>query len=140
MSGKQSTYSELEAAIEHLKDKTHVISDTSRKAKQEYDSFKASQATEVVRANQQNVRYMEEFNHNIDLLKLLFQKARMDDLLDVLVYPGRFFLMQLLTGLIRGMAFGLGLILIFAFSLWILVYSLPDSAIAAYLATLTSAV
>jgi hypothetical protein len=102
----------LQDAIENLSAKKHVISDAALQARQ--------LSSQQMGNFDKNHAVLNEFNQSIKLLMSVFRESNFDQFLVLAGKPGRLMTLQLLMGLIIGVGFTLGVIILGAISAYIL--------------------
>jgi hypothetical protein len=110
----------LAKTIENLSQKSHVISDEAKKAKQ--DLLNRGSLKEI---NEQKWLLMESFSHSVDMLSAIFKKSHFDELALLIANPSRMMIINLLIGLIRGIGFATGVIAV----IFTLLYALRTTAV-----------
>jgi len=112
---------QLQKAIENLSKKKHVVSEDAIRAKtfiQEQENPSQYTPENIEKQTQ----HLIEFNKGITLLSDIFMQSQFDELVHLAAQPTRTFLLNFCLGLMRGLGFALGLLLI----LGLLLYSLRD--------------
>jgi hypothetical protein len=110
----------LAKTIENLSQKSHVISDEAKKAKQ--DLLNRGTLKEIT---EQKWLLMESFSHSVDMLSTIFKKSHFDELALLIANPIRMMILNLVIGLIRGIGFATGVIAV----VFTLVYTFRTTAI-----------
>lgn len=101
----------LHEAIQNLAYKKHVLSDEAVKAKEELKDYKFFSSGDP-KASKQHMNVIREFNDSIDLLYGIFHKSHFDEMALLLARPARVFMLNFFIGLIRGIGFMIGILLV----------------------------
>lgn len=112
----------LQKAIENLSQKKHVVSEEAIRAKEQVgqDHYAEQSKTQAL---------MSEFNRSIRILVDVFKESNFDALFLLVSQPTRLLLMNFFIGLLKGMGFAVGVLVIFGFIL----VTFQDSEIAAFI-------
>lgn len=133
---------DLSAAINNISARRDVVSEVALKAKEEYDQFsqnKTEQAsTEFSRKTRRKLAQLDEFSENVRLLTQVFSESRFDEMVYLLANPARLFTVNLLVGLVRGIGFAIGVLLV-AFLLFYLIQSSTSLSLPGLLQLLSGA-
>lgn len=118
---------DIQKAIEKLATKRHVINPEALKAKEALDA-EVSQSSEypkddlisldqsyVHQSQKMSPMVIEEFNRSVGILISVFRQSSFDSLVVLLANPFRMMVLNLLIGILRGLGFAIGLILVFGF-------------------------
>jgi hypothetical protein len=89
-----------------------VVSQEALKAKEELDDRKATQVTDDAKKVPKQLAIVEEFNHSVRLLTAIFHQSKFDELVMLISSPVRVLVINFLIGLLRGMGFLVGLLLV----------------------------
>ena len=103
---KQPVPGSIEEAILNLSKKRHVISDEAWRAKADYDQYKEQGRQDegvVIQPRQEEALQQEAFSS---------QRSEAAVAVDMSVNPVRLFMLNFLVSLIRGIGFGLGLLIL----------------------------
>ena len=105
---------ELSRAIENLSRKKHVLSEEAVRAKQEYDLVKEEMEAKYSQnmALSKRLSVLEEFNDSVKLLSTIFEASKFDELALFMSNPTRLLILNLFIGIVRGIGFFVGLILV----------------------------
>lgn len=120
------SHDELAAAIANLSQKKQVISEEALKAKQEFDQKK-----EDFNFGQDNRKFIkqlgivDEFNVSVKLLSSIFQSSNFDELALFIASPTRVLLVNFFIGILRGLGFAIGFLMIMIFVAYLIKISLP---------------
>jgi len=118
----------LSETIENLSQnrQSHLTEEAIR-AKAQYDQMKddAMRAKKFSRSD----GAIEEFNENVHILKGIFEDSQFDEIVYNLSNPGRLFIMQLLVGILRGLGFAIGVVVILFLLVYLVANSLPPGTI-----------
>ena len=104
----------LQNAIDHLAQKKHVVSEEVMKAKQDRDHQKEMSNKDVGR----QLSLMAEFNRSINMLMQIFDKSRFDEIVGLAARPERLFILNFCMGLLKGIGFALGLVMMLGLALY----------------------
>ena len=118
---------DIQKAIEKLATKRHVINPEALKAKEALDA-EVSQPSEhpkddlisldqsyVHQSQKMSPMVIEEFNRSVGILISVFRQSSFDSLVVLLANPFRMMVLNLLIGILRGLGFAIGLVLVFGF-------------------------
>ncbi|NDD66580.1 hypothetical protein EBZ35_02880 [bacterium] len=120
----------IEDAIRHLSKKRHVISDTAMRAKSEQVSAKPSRVPDAP----PSASIIEEFNHSVSLLLGFVSHTQLDEVAHIASSPARVLLINLLMGVIRGIGFGIGALLIAGITFVMVANRLPAGWVSRFVA------
>jgi len=98
----------LQKAIENLSQKQHVVSDEAIRAKQQVGQDHHIQLSKTQ-------ALMSEFNRSIRILVDVFKESNFDDLFLLVSQPTRLLLMNFFIGLLKGMGFAIGVLIVAGF-------------------------
>lgn len=107
------TEDNLKRAIENLSKKKHVINEDALKAKEEQLSLPKDSLT-THHLNSQRLM-MNEFNKSIRLLMTVFKESNFDEMALIVTNPWRVFVLNFCIGLLRGIGFVVGILILFYF-------------------------
>lgn len=107
------TEDNLKRAIENLSKKKHVINEDALKAKEEQLSLPKDSST-THHLNSQRLM-MNEFNKSIRLLMTVFKESNFDEMALMVTNPWRVFVLNFCIGLLRGIGFLVGILILFYF-------------------------
>ena len=109
-----SSEEELREIIDNLSSKKHLLTEEALKAKASFDQFKedAPFTGGISKHSKKKVRPVEEFNENVQLLLAVFKHSKFDEFIYLLSNPSKLFAIQLLIGIIRGIGFSVGVLLV----------------------------
>ncbi|NBV84556.1 hypothetical protein EBR57_10635 [bacterium] len=131
------------SAIENLAAKRHVISQESLKAKEELDHQKRSndesRQVEVDKRWDKKLAIIEEFNESVALMMSIFQNSRFDELALVASNPARVLLINLMIGILRGLGFAVGFLLMVLVALIAIKQALPADGLVTLIRLIHSA-
>ncbi|NDC83206.1 hypothetical protein EB093_06025 [bacterium] len=120
---------EVLAAVENLAAKRHVISDEALRAKDERDSVRRpvddSRQAEVDKRWDKKLAIIEEFNDSVTLLMSIFQNSQFDELAVFASSPVRVLGINFLIGILRGVGFAIGFLLMLLVAAVAIKHSLP---------------
>lgn len=120
------------AAIQNLSSKRNVISDEALKAKQEIDNQRKvaddTRQAEVDKRWDKKLAIIEEFNDSVTLLMSIFQNSQFDELAMFASNPSRVLIINFLIGILRGIGFAIGFLLIVLVALIAVKQALPADA------------
>lgn len=119
---KASDLKSIEDAIRHLSQKRHLITEQAAKAKAELGESKSSNRSAFATTSMQPI---EEFNQSVALLLGFIQHTQLDQLAQIASSPVRVFCFNLLIGVIRGIGFAIGVVLIGGITVSMIVSRLP---------------
>ncbi len=102
----------LQEAIENLSSKKHVISDAALQARQS--------SAQQTSGFDKNHAVLNEFNQSIKLLMSIFRESNFDQFLVLAGKPGRLMTLQLVMGLVRGVGFTLGVVVLGTIAAYVL--------------------
>jgi len=97
----------LKQALEKLSSKQHVVSDTAIQAKKDI----ATQGVAGLTQRQQLV--VEELQTSVHLLTSVLHHTRLDQLVSFMANPARMLFVNFCLGIVKGLGFGIGLILLY---------------------------
>jgi|GEM_PF-5739197 len=120
------TDASLSDAIENLSSKKkHVVSDEALRAKEEYMAVKHEFQNQYDSSKKFNKKLsvIEEFNYSVTLLISIFEKTNFDELALFIAHPTRVLVLNFCIGILRGMGFAIGLlvvvaVLVYFFGVW----------------------
>lgn len=128
------------AAIQNLSSKRNVITDEALKAKQEIDNQRKateeSRQIEVDKRWDKKLAIIEEFNDSVSLLMSIFQNSRFDELALFASNPPRILLINFMIGILRGIGFAIGFLLMILVALVVIKQSVPMEAVVRLLQSL----
>lgn len=119
---------DLQKAIDNIAQKKHVISESAIRAKESKMDLDDEEETsqhiieQSLPQSSQQTRQLIEFNKGITLLADIFKQSQFDELIFMAAQPARIFVLNFCLGILRGLGFALGIILIVV----VLFYSLSD--------------
>ncbi|MFC1770967.1 DUF5665 domain-containing protein [Candidatus Margulisiibacteriota bacterium] len=116
---KQSSLSD---AIKKLSKKDNVISQEAKAAKEHFEKEKESQALDPYskKISEKQIALITEFEESLKILSAIFKKSRFDELVVFITNPKKMLLVNFLIGLIRGIGWMFGvLIILFVFGILI---------------------
>lgn len=118
---------DLQKAIDNIAQKKHVISESAIRAKESKMDIEDEDETKHIieqslQQPSQQTRQLIEFNKGITLLADIFKQSQFDELIFMAAQPARIFVLNFCLGILRGLGFALGIILIVV----VLFYSLSD--------------
>ncbi|MGE4169340.1 MAG: DUF5665 domain-containing protein [Candidatus Margulisiibacteriota bacterium] len=121
----------LREALENLSKKRHLLTDEAIKAKDNYDKIKAPEAPASTSEKQfkKNLAVLEEFNDSVHMLSSIFRKSKFDELALFLSQPGRVFIINFFIGIVRGVGFAVGCLMI----TFLMAYLVKESVTLAHL-------
>lgn len=120
---------ELLRRIESLSNQQHLhVKREAMAAKAQFDELKESMGN-VKLPKMKKLKMIDEFNDNVVVLRNLFQNAQFDEIVFHLANPSRLFVIQLLIGILRGIGFAVGVLIIIFLTLYLTILSLPASAL-----------
>lgn len=119
---KASDLKSIEDAIRHLSQKRHLVSEEAAKAKAALPESKGSNRSPFTNTTMQPI---EEFNQSVALLLGFIQHTQLDQLAHLASSPIRVFCFNLLIGVIRGIGFAIGLVLIGGVTVTMIISRLP---------------
>jgi hypothetical protein len=118
------------AAIQNLSSKRHVISDEAIKAKEELDDTRKladdQRQAEVDKRWNKKLAIIEEFNESVTLLMSIFQNSQFDELAMFAANPARVLVINFLIGILRGVGFAIGFLLMLLITLVLVKQALPQ--------------
>jgi hypothetical protein len=106
------TEDNLKKAIENLSQKKHVINEGALKAKSDLANGGENATSHHVH-NQSLM--MSEFNKSIRLLMSVFKESNFDDMALMVTNPWRVFILNFCIGILRGLGFVIGILIILYF-------------------------
>lgn len=115
--------SSLSQAIENLSRKRHVLSD---------EAIKAGQDRHILETSPQFKRkasVIEEFNHSVQLLVSVFKESNFDELAMFVAHPSRVLIVNFFIGVMRGLGFLTGILLLIMFLAYVFQHQLPSQII-----------
>lgn len=128
------------AAIQNLSSKRNVITDEALKAKQEIDNQRKateeSRQIEVDKRWDKKLAIIEEFNDSVSLLMSIFQNSRFDELALFASNPPRILLINFMIGILRGIGFAIGFLLMILVALVVIKQAVPMEAVVRLLQSL----
>jgi hypothetical protein len=119
---------DLAEAIANLAQKKQVISEEALKAKQEFDQKKDELGYGLDLGNKKFMKQLgivDEFNTSVKLLASIFQSSNFDELALFIASPTRVLLVNFFIGILRGLGFALGFLIVFVFLAYLIKLSLP---------------
>lgn len=119
----------IEDAIRHLSKKRHVISDNAIRAKADHVPVKPVRTVEPP----PSTSVIEEFNHSVTLLLGFVKHTQLDVVAHIASSPTRVFMINLLMGVIRGIGFGIGTLLIAGITFIMVANRLPAGWLSRFL-------
>ena len=108
------TEDNLKKAIENLSQKKHVINEGALRAKEDLDN-PAGAANHTSHYLHKQQLMMDEFNKSIRLLMSVFKESNFDDMALMVTNPWRVFVLIFCIGILRGLGFMIGIIIILYF-------------------------
>lgn len=110
------TQDSIRDAIENLSGKRHVISDDALRARDEQLLRREHNQKEVDKKWDKKLAVIEEFTDSVHLLMAIFKHSSLQDIALLAANPVRILLLSFGIGVLRGVGFGIGfLIVIFGF-------------------------
>lgn len=97
----------IEDALEKLSSKQHVVSNAAVQANKD----RQSRISTAERLGPQ----LDAFNHSVDLLVHLFRASHLDEMAQFIAHPARVLVLNFLIGIVRGIGFLAGVILLLFF-------------------------
>lgn len=97
-------------------------------AKAHFDELK-DELSGVKLPKLKKLKMIDEFNDNVLLLRGMFQDSQFDEIVYHLSNPSRLFVIQLVIGILRGIGFAVGVLIIVFLTLYLTLMSLPAAAI-----------
>jgi hypothetical protein len=117
------------SAIENLTSKRHVISEGALKAKEELDTHRReaddNRQLEVDKRWDKKLAIIEEFNESVTLLMSIFQNSQFDELALFAANPTRVMVTNFMIGILRGIGFAIGFLLMVLVALIAIKQALP---------------
>ena len=101
----------LKKTIDSISRKKHVISSEALKAKESIEKQK-DEGVELSKDVRKQLLITEEFNHSVKLLISIFKESNFDELVMIVAHPSRVLVLNFFIGIIRGLGFAVGLILV----------------------------
>jgi len=119
--------SSLRTALQNLSSKKDVISSEALQAKKDLNDYREGDPIQITSQKKfkKNVSTISEFNKSIHLLTSIFKESNFDELASMIAHPTRILVLNFLIGILRGIGFGFGVILIFSFLFYLINTSLP---------------
>ncbi|RAP37284.1 hypothetical protein DID80_04000 [Candidatus Marinamargulisbacteria bacterium SCGC AAA071-K20] len=108
------TEDNLKKAIENLSQKKHVINEGALKAKETLENGEGTVNHTSHHMHKQSLM-MDEFNKSIRLLMSVFKESNFDDMALMVTNPWRVFILNFCIGILRGLGFMIGLVVIVYF-------------------------
>ncbi|MFC1752622.1 hypothetical protein ACFL96_04420 [Thermoproteota archaeon] len=117
----------ISSTIEKLAQKKNkVVTNEALQAKAMMDQERDPEAQAFHTPKMRNyMGTVKEFNNSIKLLNAIFKSSRFDEFAIFISNPGKTLLLNLSIGIIRGIGFAIGLLLIAALILYLMGTSLP---------------
>lgn len=112
---KHAEEESLKQAIQNLSNKRHVISKEALDAKKRADDHARALGREAASDSKTQNLLLQEFNQSIRLLMSVFKESNFDDMALVVTNPWRIFTLNFCIGVLRGLGFCLGVILVLLF-------------------------
>ena len=118
--------SSLRNAIQNLSSKKDVVSEDAIQAKTELDAYRETgdYSGDGSKISAKKLSTIDEFNKSIKLLTAIFQESNFDELASMISNPTRVLILNFLIGILRGIGFGIGVLFILSFLLFLLKNSL----------------
>jgi len=120
----------IEDAIRHLSKKRHVISDTAIQAKAAHPPVKPARSV----SSPPTTAVIEEFNHSVALLLGFVKHTQLDVVAHIASSPARVLVINLLMGVIRGIGFAIGALLIAGITVMMVANRLPTGWVSRFVA------
>jgi len=112
---------ELSDAIQKLSKKKHTVSSKAKLAREELADFQYESMDEFSGGKKLKKRFtmLDEFNKSVKFLSAVFKHSNFDELALFVSRPGRVLVLNFFIGIMRGIGFAIGflLILLFLFSM-----------------------
>ncbi|NBV42176.1 hypothetical protein EBR96_05345 [bacterium] len=119
----------IHSAIRNLSSKRNVISEEALKAKRDLDEQRtaaaASRQEETDKKWNKKLTIIEEFNDSVALLMSIFQNSQFDELAMFATSPARVLLINFFIGVLRGIGFAVGFLLMVLIALIMIKQALP---------------
>ncbi len=129
MTNQSEKSDDLLRTIESLSEQRHLhVKKEAMAAKAHFDEMKED-ISSVKMPKLKKLKMIDEFNDNVLLLRGIFQDSQFDEIVYHLSNPSRLFVIQLMIGILRGMGFAIGILVIVFLTLYLTMMSLPASAI-----------
>ncbi len=104
---------QISEAIQKISQRRHVISAEARRAKEELDQRQpVAEPIRIKKTSAKKLAVIEEFNKSIKLLTSIFEESNFDDLAMFISHPGRILIINFFIGILRGIGFAVGVLLI----------------------------
>jgi hypothetical protein len=124
---------ELQKVIDNIAKKKHVVSEQAIRAKErlahpenaapEHRVEDSDHDHDIsIQETQKQTQHLIAFNKSITALSTIFKQSQFDELVLLIEHPARMFMLNFCKGLLRGLGFTLGMIMLIS----ILMYSLSD--------------
>ncbi len=121
------------SAIENLTSKRHVISEAALKAKEDLANHRQethdNRQLEVDKRWDKKLAIIEEFNESVTLLMSIFQNSQFDELALFAANPARVMITNFMIGILRGIGFAIGFLLIVLVALIAIKQALPAGSV-----------
>lgn len=111
----------LSEAIENLSRKRHVLNEDAIKAGQD------RQISEGASLPNKKISVVEEFNHSVHLLTSIFKESNFDELAMFVAHPGRVLIINFFIGILRGIGFMVGILLVIVGLAYLFQNNLPTT-------------
>jgi hypothetical protein len=115
----------ISEAIQGLAGKKHVVSEEAKTARKELGKKDKQHNDKTSIALQKKLALVQEFEESVNLLSIIFQRSRFDEFVAFISNPTKMLTINLLIGLLRGIGFAVGFILIVVFVGYLIKQSIP---------------
>jgi uncharacterized membrane protein len=125
----------ISEAIQNLSRKKHVVTPEARRAKEELDQAKNEIHSQFEAGSlpKRGLASIEEFNKSVRLLTSIFEESNFDELALFVSRPGRVLLINFFIGILRGVGFCVGIVLVLFLLAYFLQTSVSEQAIHEFL-------
>ena len=98
----------LKQSLDNLSDKRDVLSESAIRAKKDFDLYKENESKKQI----QTVGYRDDFTDSVRILSSIFEQSKFDEMAIFISNPSRVLGLNLFIGIIRGIGFALGILMI----------------------------
>lgn len=122
---------DLSKVIESLSShKSSKLTPAAVKAKSDYVQLKDDESERIKFPKLKKLRIIDEFNDHVRLLRTIFEDSHFDEIVFHLANPSRLFIIQLIIGILRGIGFAIGVLVIVFLLLYLVMSNLSSASLA----------
>ncbi|MBT6119973.1 hypothetical protein HOH45_00740 [bacterium] len=123
----------LKQSLDNLSDKRDVLSESAIRAKKDFDLYKEIESKKQI----QTVGYRDDFTDSVRILSSIFEQSKFDEMAIFISNPSRVLGLNLFIGIIRGIGFALGILMISLLLLYLYKSAYPDHTFFHFIEKLT---